>query len=170
MASGNVDIYARFVNALRRQAKAAPPLDALPCPYCRTFVNSASYDPSRAQALVRDSALELKAMADRTEGATAGGRSTPDLTTLSLLETGKGRQPPYGKKRHAEFHTRRGKVPGSTEVYDPDYSRDIPHTIVPERPRPKAADSRLFDPKQSSRGTASPYRPIQEPGILYNTR
>ncbi|KAJ4286340.1 hypothetical protein N0V90_013374 [Kalmusia sp. IMI 367209] len=176
MASGNVDVHARFVNALRTQAKALPPSDALPCPYCshqgRIFQNLdqlfshaktdhahllQDIDQSRARSRVKEDALKVKATADRVGEATAGGGSTPDITTLSLFETGKGRQSPYGKKRPAEFHARCGTDPGSAEIYDSDWSRVIPHTIVPERPRP---NPRLFD---HSKGTTSPYRSTQEP-------
>lgn len=102
---------------------------------------------------------------DQSSDATAGGGSAPDITTLSL-DPAKGRQSPYsGKKRPAEseFHARRGKVPGHTDIYDPDFARDMPHTIVAERPRPKPKDPRLFDPAHTSRGTASPYRSTPEP-------
>lgn len=78
--TSNVDIHARFVNALRTQAKTAdaPPPDALPCPYCshqgRIFqsenqlfshvkVEHASLlqavHPSHARAHVRDAALRV---------------------------------------------------------------------------------------------------------------
>lgn len=105
-------------------------------------------------------------MADQSSDATAGGGSTPDLGTLSLMETGRGPTSSYsGKKRPAEtdYHGRRGKVQGPTEIYDPDYSRDIPHTVAPERIHPKQPDSRLFDPKQTAKGNASPYRSTPEP-------
>jgi hypothetical protein len=98
---------------------------------------------------------------DQSSEATAGTGSTPDLATLSLTETGKSRQ----KKRPAdsEHHVRRGKIQGPTEIYDPDFSRDIAHTIVPERTRPKQSESRLFDPKQALKGTASPVRSTPVP-------
>lgn len=106
-------------------------------------------------------------MADQSSDATAGGGSTLDLTTLSLLDTAKGRQSPLsGKKRPAEseFHARRGKVSGPIEIYDPDFSRDTPNAIVPDCPQPKGANPRLFDSKQtSSRYTVSPYRSTPEP-------
>src|SRR6186713_1984611 len=104
--------------------------------------------------------------ADQPSEATAGTGSTPDLTTLSLLETTKGRHSPYlGKKRpaDADFHGRRGKIQGPTEIVDPDYARDIPHTIMPERSRPKHTDSRLFDPRQPVKGSASPFQSTPEP-------
>lgn len=95
-----------------------------------------------------------KAVTEQSE-ATVGSGSTPDLTNLSLGDTGKGRHsPPYsGKKRPADFDFNarpRGKVSGPGHV-----------DIVGEHPpRPKPADARLFDPKQ---GAASPYRETPEP-------
>ncbi|KAF2791200.1 hypothetical protein K505DRAFT_249485 [Melanomma pulvis-pyrius CBS 109.77] len=185
MAS-NVDLQARWVNALRTQAKTAEatPPGTLPCPYCshqgRIFQNldqlfdhatveHASIlhpmETGQARARVRSDALRIKAD-DQPSEATAGTGSTLDLTTLSLLETGKGRHSPYlGKKRPAEsdLHARRGKLQGPTEIYDPDFSRDMPHTKVPERTRPKPSDSRLFDPKQNSKSSPSPFRSTPEP-------
>jgi hypothetical protein len=103
---------------------------------------------------------------DQSSEATAGTGSTPDLTTLSLKETGKRRHAPHvGKKRAAEFehHARYSKIQGPPEIYDPDYSGDIPHTIAPERTRRKYTDNQGFDPKQSTKGSASPYRSTPEP-------
>ena len=59
--------------------------------------------------------------------------SSLDFHLLSLLETGKGRHSPFVVKK------------------------------MPERIRPKPTDSRLFDPKQSIKGSASPYRSTLEP-------
>jgi hypothetical protein len=185
--TSNVDIHSRFVNALRTQAKTADalPSDALPCPHCshqgRIFQNIdqlyshakvehasllQGLDPARVRAQLKEEALKVKAVADQSSEATAGGGSTPDLGNLSLLESGKGQQSPYsGKKRPAEtdFQARRGKIQGPTEIFDSDYSRDIPHTVVPERPRQKPADVRLYDPKQTPKGNATPYRSTPEP-------
>jgi hypothetical protein len=102
-------------------------------------------------------------LADQSSEATAGGGSTPDLGALSLVESAKGRTSPYsGKKRPAdtEFLARRGKAQGRPEIYDPDYNRDIPITVMPERTRPKQADARLFDP---AKGHTTPYRSTPEP-------
>jgi hypothetical protein len=82
------------------------------------------------------------------------------------METSKRRHAPYGgKKRPAEseHHPRRGKVQAPTEIHDSDFLRDIPHTIVPERTRSKQTNTRLFDPKQSTKGSASPFRSTPEP-------
>ena len=78
--TSSVDIQARFVNALRTQAKTADatPPNALPCPYCshegRIFQNLdqlfshakvehtavvQAMEPSQARAQVRSAALEL---------------------------------------------------------------------------------------------------------------
>lgn len=75
----------------------------------------------------------------------------------------KGRLSPSGKKRPAEtdFHARRGKAPLHTEIYDEDYSRNIPYTIVPERTKPKPSNARLFDPRQGSKSTTLPHQPPQ---------
>jgi len=104
-------------------------------------------------------------VADQSSEATAGGGSTPDITTLSL-DTAKGRQSPSGRKRPAEsdLHAPRGKAPGHVEIYDPDFERHIPH-VVPERTRPKPKDHRLFDPSKASksRGTSSPRPSTTEP-------
>ncbi|KAF1967763.1 hypothetical protein BU23DRAFT_482364 [Bimuria novae-zelandiae CBS 107.79] len=171
--TSNVDIHSRWVTALRTQAKTAeaPPTDALPCPYCghsgrifqsvdqllsHTRVEHPSLlealHPEAARALVRDAALRMKSVTDQSSDATAGGGSTPDITALSL--EAQGRLSPSAKKRPADtdFHARRGKAPVHTEIYDEDYSRDFPHTIVPERTRPKPSNPRLFDPKQGSKG------------------
>jgi len=77
--------------------------------------------------------------------------------------------PTSGRKRSAptehEFTGRKGKAPSHAEVADSDYSRHIPHTIVPDglKPKPKPQDPRLFDPKLSPRGTSSPYPATPEP-------
>ncbi|KAF2107222.1 hypothetical protein BDV96DRAFT_654068 [Lophiotrema nucula] len=178
----NVDIQARFVNALRTQAKTVEQSDVLTCPYgdhqgriFQTFDQLFQHakvehtailqglDESKARSHVKD-AIRTKAVVEQSE-ATAGSGSTPDLATLSLVEPGKGQQSPYGKKRPAEsdLHARRGKVQGPPEIYDQDYTRDVPYTVSPERTRAKPSDSRLFDPKQTSKGTASPYRGTPEP-------
>ncbi|KAF2864714.1 hypothetical protein BDV95DRAFT_508584 [Massariosphaeria phaeospora] len=185
--NASLDIHSRFVTALRTQAKTAeaPPSDALPCPHCKNHARIfqtleqlfshakaehaamlQAVEPAQARAQLRDAALKLKGVDQFSDATAGGGSSTPDLTNLSLRETAKGQQSPYsGKKRPAEgdFQARRGKVPGHTEIYDPDFSRDIPHTVVPERTRSKPADPRLFDPRQSSKGNASPYRSTPEP-------
>jgi hypothetical protein len=49
------------------------------------------------------------------------------------------------------------------EVADPDYSRQIPYSMGPDRTKPKSQDPRLFDHKQTTRGTSSPYQTTPEP-------
>ncbi|KAF2715133.1 hypothetical protein K504DRAFT_367840 [Pleomassaria siparia CBS 279.74] len=190
--TSNVDIQARFVNALRTQAKTtdATSSDALPCPYCnhsgRIFQTTDQLfshartehaailklmDPGQARVKVRNAALKMKALDHSSDATAGGGSTTPDLTSLSLVDTGKARHSPHmGKKRPADpdFHARRAKAQGPTEIFDPEYSRDMPHTIVPERTRPKPAESRLFDPRQTTKAAAaaaaaSPYRSTPEP-------
>jgi hypothetical protein len=104
-------------------------------------------------------------VADQSSDATAGGGSTPDITTLSL-DTAKGRHSPSGRKRSAEsdLHAHRGKAPGHIKIYDPDFERHVP-LVVPERARPKPKDNRLFDPAKASksRGTSSPHPSTTEP-------
>ncbi|KAF2676676.1 hypothetical protein K458DRAFT_396712 [Lentithecium fluviatile CBS 122367] len=185
--TSNAAFQTRYVTALQKQTRTAepPPSDALSCPYCshrgRIFqtesqlfdhatVDHASIvqamEPDQARAQLRDAALRMKGVTDLSSEATAGGGSTPDLTTLSL-EQAKGRHSPSGKKRPAEsdLHARRGKAPSHVEIYDPDFPRDIPHTVVPERTRSKLKDTRPFDPTKASksRGTASPHLSTTEP-------
>jgi len=99
--------------------------------------------------------------------ATAGDESTSDIGSLTI-DSGKGSRqnsPPSGGKRPAEheFTSPRGKGPSHVEVVDSEYSRQIPHTVVSDRTRPKPQDARLFDPKQSTKGTPSPYQTTPEP-------
>ncbi|KAF1961918.1 hypothetical protein CC80DRAFT_199924 [Byssothecium circinans] len=175
--TGNVDIHSKWVTALRTQAKTAeaPPTDALPCPYCphqgRIFQDIGqlyshaqvehasrfeSMTPEQARAQLQDAALRIKGVSVQSSEATAGGGSAPDITALSLEQ---GRYSPSGKKRPADsdLSARPGKAaPGHTEIYDPDYSRDIPHTITPERRhKSKPRDSRLFD-HRGTKSTSSP--------------
>jgi hypothetical protein len=49
------------------------------------------------------------------------------------------------------------------EVADPDYSRQIPYSMGSDRTKPKSQDPRLFDHKQTTRGTSSPYQTTPEP-------
>ncbi|KAJ4363481.1 hypothetical protein N0V83_009776 [Neocucurbitaria cava] len=104
---------------------------------------------------------------DQSSDATAGDRSTPDITTLSLEPAKEPRQasPSSGKKRRAddEAHGRRGKAPSHVEVADADFSRQIPYTIASDRTKPKSQDRRLFDPKSTVKGTSSPYQSTPEP-------
>ena len=86
-------------------------------------------------------------MAARSIEATVSAATTPDITTLSL-DASKGRYSPSARKRPADsdFYTRRGKGQAYTDYSDPDFSRDIPHTILPERIRPMPKDPRLYSP------------------------
>ncbi|KAF2743025.1 hypothetical protein M011DRAFT_411394 [Sporormia fimetaria CBS 119925] len=173
MSSRDPDIHSSFVNALRTQAKTVErrPSDSLPCPYCehqgRIFqtldqlfshakVEHASdlpsMDPSRARAHLKAAALE-KASQDQSQYATATTGSTPDVGALSLIDAAKGRQSPHsGKKRHAEteLHARRGKLQSSVDVYDVDYSREMPYSMAPSDPHTaKKKERLLFDPAKS---------------------
>ena len=99
--------------------------------------------------------------------ATAGDRSAPDIGGLTI-DSGKGSRrnsPPSSRKRTAEheFTSPRGKGPSHVVVVDSEYSRQIPYTVVSDRTRPKPQDARLFDPKQSTQGTPSPYQTTPEP-------
>jgi hypothetical protein len=49
------------------------------------------------------------------------------------------------------------------EVADPEYSRQIPYSMGSDRTKPKSQDPRLFDHKQTTRGTSSPYQTTPEP-------
>ncbi|CAN9439305.1 unnamed protein product [Alternaria alternata] len=92
---------------------------------------------------------------DYSSAATAGDRSAPDIGGLTIDSGKDSRQssPPSGRKRPAEheFTSPRGKGPSHVEVVDSEYSRQIPHTVVSDRTRPKPQDARLFDPKQSTK-------------------
>jgi hypothetical protein len=80
MSSGNVDLHARYINALRTQAKTVdiPPSGALPCPFCahqgKIFLGTdqlfshvkvehvtllQDIDSARARTYVTDEALKL---------------------------------------------------------------------------------------------------------------
>ncbi|KAF2191506.1 hypothetical protein K469DRAFT_732855 [Zopfia rhizophila CBS 207.26] len=127
-------------------------------------------DPAQARVQLKEQALRKKILADQSSEATAGGTSTPDMTQLSLEPTAAKKEhlsPFSGKKRPAEsdLHSApirqdaswRSNVAAHPEVFDPEFSKDIPYTLSPEPTQPKSSNIRLFNPKQSSRGTASPY-------------
>lgn len=88
----------------------------------------------------------------------AGGVVTPDIGGLNL-GSDKERQtsPSSGRKRRAEseFRARRGKVPSHVEIVDPEFSRDIPYTTPPEKPRPRSQESRLYNHRKGTQGTRS---------------
>jgi hypothetical protein len=104
-------------------------------------------------------------VADQSSEATAGGSSTPDITTLSL-DTAKGQHFLHGKKRPArwDLHARHGKVPGYVDMCDLGFSQHIRH-VVPEWTRPKLKDLCLFDLGEASKSqrTVSPDRSTTEP-------
>ncbi|KAH7374273.1 hypothetical protein BKA66DRAFT_422608 [Pyrenochaeta sp. MPI-SDFR-AT-0127] len=178
------NVQSRFITALRTQKGDYPPTSALPCPYPghhgRIFQNVdqlfdhvkgehsaeiAGIELRQARAEIKEAALKLR-NSDQSSNATAGDRSAPDITGLSL-DPAKERQPspPSSKKRPAdsEHHSRRGKVPSHGDVADPDFSRQISHTIPSDRTRPKPQDPRLYDPKQVTKGASSPYQSTPEP-------
>ncbi|RAR15499.1 telomerase-binding protein est1a protein [Stemphylium lycopersici] len=113
------------------------------------------------------STVNMVRRSDHSSAATAGDRSAPDIGGLTLDSEKNSRQnsPPSGRKRPAEheFTSPRGKGPSHVEIVDSEYSRQIPHTVVSDRTRPKPHDARLFDPKQSTKGTSSPYQTTPEP-------
>lgn len=185
MNTGGDLLQSRFGQALRTQAKAEHPhSNAFPCPYGshseRIFkdINQlfdhvkdehsaeiAGMEQRQARALVKDAAIKLR-RSDLSD-ATTGNQSAPDLASLSLDPRKELRQrsPPSGRKRRADddFIARQGKAPTSIKVVDDDYSRQIPYTIASDRTKPKAQESRLFDHKLSTKGTASPYHSTPEP-------
>ena len=83
------------------------------------------------------------------------------------MEPDQGRQasPPSSKKRRAEFEpqARKEKVPSHVEIVDPEYSRNIPYLTKAENNRPRAHDSRLYNPKHGAKGTRSPRRTTTGP-------
>jgi hypothetical protein len=170
-------VQSRFINALRTQGKADPALTggALQCPYPghhgRMFqsldqlfdhakaehASQLHKEPRQARAQLKEAALKLR-RSDHSSDATAGDRSTPDITALTLEPSKDARQPspPSSKKRPAdsEHQGRRGKAPSHVEVAEADFSKQI---------RPKAQDPRLFDPNHPAKGTSSPYQTTPEP-------
>ncbi|ORY15172.1 hypothetical protein BCR34DRAFT_478409 [Clohesyomyces aquaticus] len=145
----NIDINARYIHALRTQAKITADVsksDSLD--HSSTLRELGPEEQARAR--LKDEALRTKSLAEQSE-AIVGTGSAPDLTSLTLGESNKRRQsPPSGKKRPADFDFNarpRGKVPvpANTEIFG-------------EHIRPTPADTTLFDPKQASKGTASPRR------------
>ncbi|KAF1938283.1 hypothetical protein EJ02DRAFT_410659 [Clathrospora elynae] len=186
MNTGDI-VQSRFVQALRTQKRQAeyPLTGALQCPFPghsgRIFQSDdqlydhAKFDhgselaglhPREARAMVKELALKLS-RSDQSSNATAGDRSSPDIAGLTLEPGKEPRQasPPSSKKRPAdsEFTGRRGKAPSYVEVADADYSRQVPYSITPDRARPRTQDPRLFDPKQTIKGTSSPYQTTPEP-------
>jgi hypothetical protein len=91
--------------------------------------------------------------------ALAGGTATPDIANLNL-DSDKEHQtsPSSGKKRPAEseFHARKGKVPSHVEVVEPDFSRDIPHTISQEKARSRSQEVRLYNHRKGGQNVRSP--------------
>ncbi|KAL1796719.1 hypothetical protein ACET3X_005259 [Alternaria dauci] len=175
-------VQSKFAQALKNQSTVAR---SHPCPYPghegRIFPNAEQlYDHGRidhradfeglTSREARDKFRELSTKfrrSDHSSDATAGDRSALDIGGLTINPGKDSRQnsPPSGRKRPAEheFTSPRGKGPSHVEIVDPEYSRQIPHTVVSDRTRPKQQDARLFDPKQSTRGTPSPYQTTPEP-------
>ncbi|KAL5434023.1 hypothetical protein PMIN06_011513 [Paraphaeosphaeria minitans] len=177
--TSNVDSNSRWVTALRTQPKTvdALPQDALSCPYCenngRIFqtldqlyshakVEHASLldtmDPETARTQVQDASLRMKGLRDQSSDAPAGGRSTPDITGLSL--EARGRLSQFGKKEPADsdLHVRRSKASVHQKIYDEEECAKELRRPVTERTRPKPSDPRLYDLKQHFKGAESPYR------------
>ncbi|RAR03029.1 telomerase-binding protein est1a protein [Stemphylium lycopersici] len=179
MNTGDI-IQSRFAKALKNQQGQS----IYTCPYPdhggRIFQTSEQlYDHGKTehtaefegldarQARAKYRELSSRFRSDHSSIATAGEKSAPDIAALTLeSETGsRQNSPPSGRKRPAEheFSGRKGKAPSHIEIADSDYSRHIPHTLLSDRIRPKAQDIRLFNPKQATRGTTSPYRTTPEP-------
>ncbi|CAA9963290.1 EST1 DNA bind domain containing protein [Pyrenophora teres f. maculata] len=177
-------LQSRFAQALKNQQGQGPH----PCPYpghggrmfqdFQQFLDHAridhrsdfeGLDTRQSRAKLRELSIRFR-RSDHSSVATAGDRSAPDIGGLTLESEKEPRRtsPTSGRKRSAptehEFTGRKGKAPTHVEVVDSDYSRHIPHTIVPDRLRtPKSQDPRLFDPKLSPRGTSSPHPTTPEP-------
>ncbi|KAF7677685.1 hypothetical protein GT037_004544 [Alternaria burnsii] len=180
-------VQSKFAQALKTQSTVTR---SHPCPYPghegRIFPNAEQlYDHGRIDHRVdfeglnsrqaRDKFRELSVKfrrSDHSSAATAGDRSAPDIGGLTIDSGKNSRQnsPPSGRKRPAEheFTSPRGKGPSHVEIVDSEYSRQIPHTVVSDRTRPKPHDARLFDPKQSTKGTSSPYQTTPEPSSECN--
>ncbi|KAF2277970.1 uncharacterized protein EI97DRAFT_449372 [Westerdykella ornata] len=191
MTSRHVHLHSPYARALQTQAnvKTAEQGDPLPCPYCtshrRLFpdvdqlfthvtLEHASIlqnmTPSRSREYLRDEALRIKLATERSSEATAGGGSTLDIGTLSLLDAARASMPSSARKRPAdtEFQARRGKIQGPTLIYDPDHHHpdDLAALVsVTATTNQKSAERLRFSPRHSSRGTNSPYRSTPEPKI-----
>lgn len=91
---------------------------------------------------------------------------TPNLGALSLLDRNRRQSPVSDKKRPAEFesHHRRKKNQDPIERDDADDSRNVlfKHQDYVKTRRPKKKDPQLFDPKKTSRSSATPYRGTPE--------
>ncbi|EDU43821.1 conserved hypothetical protein [Pyrenophora tritici-repentis Pt-1C-BFP] len=188
MNSGDL-LQSRFAQALKNQQGQGPH----PCPYpghggrmfqdFQQFLDHAriehrsdfeGLDTRQSRAKLRE--LSIRFRSDHSSVATAGDRSAPDIGGLTLESEKEPRRtsPTSGRKRSAptehEFTGRKGKAPTHVEVVDSDYSRHIPHTIVPDRLKtPKSQDPRLFDHKLSPRGTSSPHPTTPEPSSAWST-
>ncbi|KAI1511533.1 EST1 DNA bind domain containing protein [Pyrenophora tritici-repentis] len=189
MNSGDL-LQSRFAQALKNQQGQGPH----PCPYpghggrmfqdFQQFLDHAriehrsdfeGLDTRQSRAKLRELSIRFR-RSDHSSVATAGDRSAPDIGGLTLESEKEPRRtsPTSGRKRSAptehEFTGRKGKAPTHVEVVDSDYSRHIPHTVVPDRLKtPKSQDPRLFDPKLSPRGTSSPHPTTPEPSSAWST-
>ncbi|KAI1669328.1 EST1-DNA-bind domain containing protein [Pyrenophora tritici-repentis] len=189
MNSGDL-LQSRFAQALKNQQGQGPH----PCPYpghggrmfqdFQQFLDHAriehrsdfeGLDTRQSRAKLRELSIRFR-RSDHSSVATAGDRSAPDIGGLTLESEKEPRRtsPTSGRKRSAptehEFTGRKGKAPTHVEVVDSDYSRHIPHTIVPDRLKtPKSQDPRLFDHKLSPRGTSSPHPTTPEPSSAWST-
>jgi len=174
-------VQTKFAQALKTQS---PIIRAHACPYPghegRVFPSADQlYDHGKIdhrdefeglsprQAREKFRQLSLKFKSDHSAAATVGDRSAPDIAALTI-DSGKAsgqNSPPSGRKRPAEheFTSPRGKGPSHVEVAGPEFSRQIPQTVVSERTRSRPQDARLFDPKQNAKSTSSPYQTTPEP-------
>ncbi|KAH7110579.1 hypothetical protein B0J11DRAFT_204662 [Dendryphion nanum] len=162
------DLQSRYIHALRTQEKTAAEKtrsDSFPCPYSdheESFHNLdllqdhvtlkhasklKGLDPTRVRAQIREDVKKVKAVADQSSEATAGGTTTPDFGNLSLDPVNNRTSPAASKKRYAdsEIPTHRGKaVSANPDIYDPDYARDI----YPSVSQGRSSSKSLFNPKQ----------------------
>ncbi|KAF2007844.1 hypothetical protein P154DRAFT_614286 [Amniculicola lignicola CBS 123094] len=137
----NAGCQPNYITALRNQPKTADvaPSDAWVCPYCHNagsifqsleqlllharYAHSSILPPSGGDAsefrarVKLDALATRKALADGSSEVTAGNTSTPDLTTLSLLE------PAIGRHADTEFAI---QAVGPMDIYG------LTHTVVLE--------------------------------------
>ncbi|KAI8942051.1 hypothetical protein NX059_000153 [Plenodomus lindquistii] len=170
-------VGSRFITALRTQSKADSQGGVLPCPFPnhhdRIFQNIhqlfdhvkadhgseiQGVDPRLARSRLKEAALKLRS--EQMSEATAGDRSTPDISGLTL-EAKNERQssPPSRNKRPADAEPQ----------MDEEFSRKMPYTIPSDRIRPKPQDKRLFQHKQEVKETPPSHRTTPEPSREWST-